>query len=444
MTVAATSTSARNDYTGNGTQTVYSFTFEVLNESNSVTGKNYSLRVILTENSVETEQVEDTDYTVTYNSDTRLGSVTFTTAPSSSQTITLLSDISRTQSTDYISIGTDAFPANSHEGTVDKLTLISRELDEKIDRSILLPESSQLSNVTIPVSTANAGKFITVNGDGNDLTASEIADTGSAVSTFAKTLLDDETAAEARGTLGAEQKASGLTAITSLEDADQLIIADNSDSDASKKVTFGNFFQGIGQVNYAPKSATIASGEITYSGAYMVIDTEGAASSDDLETINGGSDGDILILKMEDSSRNIVVKNGSGNILNSRSPDDIILGRTRDSILLIYNGRTSQWEVVAASVELDFARLKATNGYTYLPNGLIFQWGTENVGANATDTVTLPQAYTSVHLNAQGTYKGTNNAIGEVVNVQTTSTSQIQVTNGHSVAVNILWTSIGY
>lgn len=146
---------------------------------------------------------------------------------------------------------------------VDKLTLINREQNEKIDRSILLPESSGLTNVTIPVLVANASKFITVNGDGDDLTASEIADTvGSPVSTFMKTVLDDATAAAARATLDAEQKANSLTAITSLEDDDQFIVADNSDSDNSKKITLANM-QGttsLRGVSYLPNRITVANG----------------------------------------------------------------------------------------------------------------------------------------------------------------------------------------
>jgi len=203
MTIAEKTTSTRNDYIGNGSTTNFSFTFDVLNEANSLTGKNYSLKVILTTSGVEVEQVEDTDYTVTYDSATRLGSVTFATAPASSVVITLLSAVSKTQSTDYINIGTDKFPADSHEKTVDKLTLITRELQEAIDRAILLSESSTLSGVTLPVSAVNANKAVVVNSAGNNLTAASLIDIDTyPITTFAESILDDETALEVRGTLG--------------------------------------------------------------------------------------------------------------------------------------------------------------------------------------------------------------------------------------------------
>ena len=266
MTISEKTTSARNDYIGNGVVTNFSFTFDVLNEANSLTGKNYSLKVLLTTSGTEAEQVEDTDYTVTYDSATRLGSVTFTTVPAKSVLITLLSDVSKTQSTDYINIGTDKFPADSHEKTVDKLTLITRELQEVIDRAILLSESSTISGVTLPVSAANANKAIVVNSAGTDLDAQSLIDLSLyPVTNFAETLLDDTTSTEARTTLDAEQKINSLVAITSLEDADQFIVTDNSDSDNSKKITLANM-QGttaLRGVSYLPKRITVSNGTDT-------------------------------------------------------------------------------------------------------------------------------------------------------------------------------------
>jgi hypothetical protein len=46
----------------------------------------------------------------------------------------------------------------------------------------------------------------------------------------------------------------------------------------------------------------------------MVIDTEAAAAADDLDTINGGSDGDIVVIQIADSNRDITVKHLSGNL----------------------------------------------------------------------------------------------------------------------------------
>ena len=67
MTVASSTNPARNDYTGNGSTTVYNFTFPVLKESNRADNKEYSIKVIITENEVDTVKTETTDYTVTLN-----------------------------------------------------------------------------------------------------------------------------------------------------------------------------------------------------------------------------------------------------------------------------------------------------------------------------------------------------------------------------------------
>jgi hypothetical protein len=53
----------------------------------------------------------------------------------------------------------------------------------------------------------------------------------------------------------------------------------------------------------------------------VVVDTEGAAASDDLDTINGGADGDFLFLRQVNSNRDIVLKHATGNLRLNGSTD---------------------------------------------------------------------------------------------------------------------------
>lgn len=91
-----------------------------------------------------------------------------------------------------------------------------------------------------------------------------------------------------------------------------------------------------------PETATIASGVITASASFMTIDTESAAATDDLDTINEGVNGDILILRTTASARDIVVKNGTGNITCGY---DRTLSSLTDRIVLMNTNGTA-WVMV--------------------------------------------------------------------------------------------------
>jgi hypothetical protein len=135
----------------------------------------------------------------------------------------------------------------------------------------------------------------------------------------------------------------------------------------------------VNKFNTTPNTATISGGAITYTGAYMVIDTEGGAATDDLDTINGGSVGDILFLRETNNARTVTIKHGVGNIAFHPGGKDVVLFDTQDYIVLQYDG--AAWVQFSRSLELDFANSTSSNGYTYLPNGLIFQWGSINIPA---------------------------------------------------------------
>ena len=90
---------------------------------------------------------------------------------------------------------------------------------------------------------------------------------------------------------------------------------------------------------------TIASGAVTATRSFHLIAGEGGAA-DDLVTINGGSDGQILVLRASSDSVTITVKS-TGNIVTSGS--DMALDNANDTITLMYDSNLTKWLELARS-----------------------------------------------------------------------------------------------
>jgi hypothetical protein len=83
---------------------------------------------------------------------------------------------------------------------------------------------------------------------------------------------------------------------------------------------------------------TIATGALTIAAgdtSNWAVDTESAASTDDLDTINGGATGDMLFIRAKDNARTVVLKDGTGNLKLS---GDLSLTHTHDQVLLFNTG----------------------------------------------------------------------------------------------------------
>jgi len=79
------------------------------------------------------EILQGAGYTVNRDIDDIGGNVTFDVAPESGVLVTLLRVMELDQETDYVPY--DAFPAESHEDALDKLTMISQQQQEQVDRN---------------------------------------------------------------------------------------------------------------------------------------------------------------------------------------------------------------------------------------------------------------------------------------------------------------------
>jgi len=210
----------------------------------------------------------------------------------------------------------------------------------------------------------------------------------------------------------------------------------------SNEITQVNDLTINNKLNTQPNTATISSGAIAYTGAYMVVDTEGAAASDDLVTISGGVNGDRLTLRTLNNGRDVVLKHSTGNIFNIRG-DDIVVGNTGDVIELIYNG--TFWVVSSNYKYTDFLNSKSTNGYTYLPNGLIFQWGTYSSGSHG-PTISLPITFPNTITGLTATPTATSSGVMCVTSAVSASSFVAKQIRHDDVTqtTNFKWIAIGY
>ena len=103
----------------------------------------------------------------------------------------------------------------------------------------------------------------------------------------------------------------------------------------------------------------ISSGVITPVGSYYKIDTEGAASTDDLDTITATKQGHVLVISPQSSTRDVVVKDGTGNL---RLHSDFTMTHADDTLTLLCDG--SNWVEISRNATLQNSyNIKFEDGY---------------------------------------------------------------------------------
>lgn len=131
MTVP-TSTAKSGPYAGSGTTGPFTVSFRFLENSH--------IQVIKTSSAgVDTTLALGTDYSVAGAGGTS-GTVTLVTALAVGEKLTIVRNVPFTQDADYVQ--NDAFPAESHERALDKLTMQTQQLLEAVDRSLQVPVTS--------------------------------------------------------------------------------------------------------------------------------------------------------------------------------------------------------------------------------------------------------------------------------------------------------------
>lgn len=197
MTVS--STTNRKTYAGDDATTSFATNPVVFFETS-----NLQVSVVTDATGAIETLVENTDYTVS-GGDGDVGTVDLAGGSSphgallTGTTLIILRVLPLTQEDDYVN--NDISDAEVVEDNFDRQIMIAQQLQEQVDRAILLPVSSSESGITIP--DPEALKLIRWNAGATALENVAAIDAGATtVTAFIETLLDDTTAAAARTTLG--------------------------------------------------------------------------------------------------------------------------------------------------------------------------------------------------------------------------------------------------
>ena len=166
MTVS--STANKVSYSGNGSLDTFAYTFKIFADSD--------LKVFIrTSAGTETLKTISTHYTVTNAGVATGGNVVFTSGniPASGETVVIQRELTLTQGTDYVE--NDPFPAQSHEDALDRLTFVTQQMQEELDRSIKASVTNTITNSEFTVSaTDRANKVFAFDGSGNLSVAQEL------------------------------------------------------------------------------------------------------------------------------------------------------------------------------------------------------------------------------------------------------------------------------
>ena len=93
----------------------------------------------------------------------------------------------------------------------------------------------------------------------------------------------------------------------------------------------------------AGSELTISGGAVTATQTFHTIDTEVDAASDDLDTINGGNEGKMIIVRANNAARTVILKDATGNL--SLAGSDVTLDDTDHFIILVFDSTLAAWVI---------------------------------------------------------------------------------------------------
>lgn len=278
----------RSDYIGNGSTRDFAIGYQILDRTH--------IDVYLTDptdlyNPVK--QVLDTDYTVPGDLDSGAGWVNFTVAPTKGFYISIIRSVPLNQLTDYEQYGD--FPAESHERALDKLTMITQQQAEELNRCVKIPVSSESSyEFPLPASGQviqwDIGATKLINGP----TAGEISSAQSyaiAASASASAAATSETnAATSETNAGISASAAAVSETNAANSAAEAGISATSASNSASAALVSETNAATSEANAAASASLASTSETNAANSASAAATSATSASDSADVAGGYKD----------------------------------------------------------------------------------------------------------------------------------------------------------
>lgn len=179
MTVSSTTTKA--SLSANGTAHSFAYGFKIFADTDL-------LVIIRSATGTETTKTLNTHYVVTGAGSDSGGNVLFKFntgnasdahfsntdhRPANGETVVIKRVLTLTQGTDYVA--NDPFPAESHETALDRLTFITQQQQEQLDRTFKVSQTNTIATAEFTAdATSRANKVLGFDGSGNLIASQEL------------------------------------------------------------------------------------------------------------------------------------------------------------------------------------------------------------------------------------------------------------------------------
>jgi len=414
MTISTTI--IKNSYSGDGSVTAFTYAFKIADAT--------FIEVIVKTNATGAESVRaigtgSTNYAVTGVGEAAGGTVTFVTAPTSSETVILRRSTTQTQALDLIE--NDNLPANSLENAFDKNLSLIQELQEQLDRSIKISRANTMTSTEfIVTATDRANKVLAFDSSGEISVTQELGTFkgNSATTTTAAYVVRDivkgTTTAQLNNIYICIQASPIGTALTNTSYWVLIVDAVSAATSATAAAT---------SATAAASSATAAASSASTASGHK--DTATTKASEAASSATAAASSATAAAASADAFDDVYLGAKSSDPSTDNDGDSLAAGmqyfNTTSDQLKIYNG--SAWQVAAiSSTALVVDETPQLGG---------------NLDMNSKDIVTTSNATIDLAPNGTGTVvvRGNTNSGAIVFNCESNSHGQTLKAQPHSAGV---------